>query len=84
MPTRISAGVGDHPCFLTMIPISCKITNFSLYLYITEAHHKQSSMQETYMIHMSQQHHQGYSVYQLSLKPMHNMEDYDAATHTTI
>ena len=32
---RISAGVGDHPCFLTfitMIPIDCKITNFSLYL----------------------------------------------------
>ena len=31
MPTRISAGVGDHPCFLTfiaMIPINCKITNF--------------------------------------------------------
>ena len=29
MPTRISAGVGDHPCFLTfiiiMIPINCKI-----------------------------------------------------------
>ena len=21
MPTRISAGVGDHPCFITMIPI---------------------------------------------------------------
>ena len=36
MPTRISAGVGDHPCFLTfitMIPIDCKITNFSLYLF---------------------------------------------------
>ena len=34
MPTRISAGVGDQPCFLTfitMIPIACKITNFSLY-----------------------------------------------------
>ena len=28
MPTRISAGVGDHPCFITMIPIDCKITNF--------------------------------------------------------
>ena len=31
MSTRISAGVGDHPCFLnfiTMIPIDCKITNF--------------------------------------------------------
>jgi len=33
MPTRISAGVGDHPYFLTfiiMIPIKCKITNSSL------------------------------------------------------
>ena len=31
MPTKISAGVGDHPFFLifiTMIPIDCKITNF--------------------------------------------------------
>ena len=27
MPTRISAGVGDHPCFLTF-PIDCKITYF--------------------------------------------------------
>ena len=37
MPTRISAGVGDHPCFLTfitMIPIDCKIANFSLHFYI--------------------------------------------------
>jgi len=28
MPTRISAGVGDHPCFLTFYnydPISCKL-----------------------------------------------------------
>ena len=35
MPTRISAGVDDHPCFLTfitMIPTDCKI-NFSLNLY---------------------------------------------------
>ena len=36
---RISAGVGDHLCFLTfynyMIPIDCKITNFSLYLYLS-------------------------------------------------
>ena len=34
-PTRISAGVGDHPCFLTfmtMIPIDCRIINFSIYL----------------------------------------------------
>ena len=35
MPTRISAGVGGHPCFLQyifiyMIPIDCKITNLSL------------------------------------------------------
>ena len=32
--TRISAGVDDHLCFLTfitMIPIDCKIINFSLY-----------------------------------------------------
>ena len=32
-PTRISAGVGDHPCFFTfhnnMIPINCKITELS-------------------------------------------------------
>ena len=37
MPTRISAGVGDHHCFLiTMIPMDCKISNFSscLYAYI--------------------------------------------------
>ena len=38
MPTRISAGVGDHPCsllFISMISIDCKITNFFLYiLYI--------------------------------------------------
>jgi len=35
MPTRISAGVGDHPC--TVIPIDCKITNFfSLYLCLIE------------------------------------------------
>ena len=28
MPVRISAGVGDHPCFLIMIRIESKITNF--------------------------------------------------------
>ena len=28
MPTRISSGVSEHPCFLTMIPIDCKITDF--------------------------------------------------------
>ena len=31
MPTRISAGVSDHPCFFTfipMIPIDCKLLNF--------------------------------------------------------
>ena len=33
MPMCISAGVGDHPCFITMIPIDCKITSFSLYLF---------------------------------------------------
>ena len=36
MPTRISAGVGDHPCFLAFYdydPIDCKITNFSVYLF---------------------------------------------------
>ena len=34
MSTRISAQVDDCPCFsafITMIPIDCKITNFSLY-----------------------------------------------------
>ena len=38
MPTRISAGVHDHPCFLNfiyIIPIDCKITNFSLYLFVS-------------------------------------------------
>ena len=32
LPTRISAGVGHHPCFLTfmiMNAIDCKIANFS-------------------------------------------------------
>jgi len=37
MPTRISAGVGDHApfplTFITMNPIDRKIINFSLYLY---------------------------------------------------
>jgi len=34
MPTRISTGVGDHPCFftfITIIPIASKITIFSLH-----------------------------------------------------
>jgi len=36
MPTRISAGVGDHPCFLTfynycIVPIVSKITKKILY-----------------------------------------------------
>ena len=36
MPTRIPASVDDHPCFLfiTMIPIECKFTNFSLSLFV--------------------------------------------------
>ena len=37
MPTRIPTGVGDQPGFLTfysMIPIVCKITYFSLYLFV--------------------------------------------------
>ena len=37
MSTRISAGVDDYPCFTTfivMIPIDCKITNFSLHLLL--------------------------------------------------
>jgi len=37
MPTRIAAGVGDHPCFhtfITTIPIDYKITNFSLHLFV--------------------------------------------------
>jgi len=31
MPTRISAGIGEHPCFLTFItmnPIDCKLLIF--------------------------------------------------------
>jgi len=35
MPTRISAGVGDHPCFLTFYnydPLST--VKFSLYLFV--------------------------------------------------
>ena len=37
MPTRISAGVGDNyvSFFITMIPIACKITNFSLHLFVS-------------------------------------------------
>ena len=39
MPTRISAGVGDHPCYLTFYLydpyIDCKITNFSLNLFVS-------------------------------------------------
>ena len=37
MSTRISASVDDCPCFSTfiaMIPIDCKITNFSLHLFV--------------------------------------------------
>ena len=37
MTNRISAGAYDHPCFFTfisMIPVDCKITNFSLYLFV--------------------------------------------------
>ena len=37
MSTRISAGVDDCPCFTTfiaIIPIDCKITNFSLHLFV--------------------------------------------------
>ena len=37
MSTRISAGADDCPCFTTfiaMIPIDCKITNFSLHLFV--------------------------------------------------
>jgi len=38
MPTIISAGVGDHPCFLTFykIPIDYKINSFFLYLYMIQ------------------------------------------------
>ena len=36
IPTRISAGVGDHSLlFITMIPITCKIANFSLHLFVS-------------------------------------------------
>ena len=38
MPTRISAGVGDHPfslTFISMIPIDYKIINFSLHLFLS-------------------------------------------------
>ena len=38
MSTRISAGVDDCPCFTTFYcydpPIDCKITNFSLHLFV--------------------------------------------------
>ena len=34
MPTRISADVGDHLLFITVIPIDCEITNFSLHLFV--------------------------------------------------
>ena len=37
MASRISVDIGDHPCFLifiTMTHIDCKITNFSLYLFV--------------------------------------------------
>jgi len=44
MPTRISAGVGDHPYFLTffitMIPIAGKMTNYSLYLIVNSFYNK--------------------------------------------
>ena len=37
MPTRTSAGVGDHSFFLILIPIDCKITNlFCLYLCLSQ------------------------------------------------
>ena len=46
----ISAGVGDHSCFLTfytVIPINCKITNFSLYLlYLTSTMFSCTSMRK--------------------------------------
>ena len=29
----MSAGVGYHPCFISIIPIDCRIINFSLYLF---------------------------------------------------
>ena len=49
MPTRISAGVDDHPCFLTfyyycMIPIAYKITKFSLHLFHINAPSNPSSL----------------------------------------
>ena len=36
IPTRISADVGDHPCFLTVIPIDYKITRC---VYSFQAHY---------------------------------------------
>ena len=50
MPTRISAGVGDHPFFpyflyfITMIPIDCKITNFSLHFFFAFCDHHNYSL----------------------------------------
>ena len=35
MTTKISAGVSDHSCFVTMIPTDYKITNFSLIILIS-------------------------------------------------
>jgi len=56
MHTRISAGVGDHPCFLTfitMIPIDCKITNCSLYLYLKKHMSHSVSNQQGILGHLS-------------------------------
>ena len=37
MPTRMSAGVGDHCCFfifITMIPIDCIVANICLFAFL--------------------------------------------------
>jgi len=63
MPTRISAGacIDDHPCFFTFYscdPIDCKITNFSLCLFvcffITSAHHfkRKNDYQKIFFAHL--------------------------------
>ena len=52
MSTRISTGVDDCPFYLyiSMIPIDCKITNFSLYLCNKMCKEKLLTLQATGII----------------------------------
>ena len=38
MPTRMSAGVGDHPCFLSLSLLIGKLLIFLIVVFITYAH----------------------------------------------